>query len=245
MTLAEAVKDIQGKVAVDLDVGFDISNPTLVTVELMKAARTVSRDTYFLMTLHSPLTLTACVDGASDGAEIDLLSVTASTKQIFHCYGIHINGGWLDAIQFDKFINQYQNYVADTADANPRLYVPMSPSSVRLWPVPNATAVAASDNYAIGFYLHDQYTWAANQDTELLGPQEFHDLVVDRCFLDITGGYVAGEDALRRRSIIQKNYEDKSTEYKANNQARTRKIQRNASAGMTVRTFPVYGGGPR
>lgn len=243
MTLNEAVVEIQQRVGVDLDVGFNLQNPDLVTKQLMKAARIVSRDTYFLFTMHSALTLTTCTDGSSAGAEIDLLATATSVNAIFHCYGIHINGSWLQATQFEPFITNFNNYYTDTANANPGYYVPLTPSSVRLYPPPNATAVAASDNFAIGFYLHTKYVWDTNQGSELLGPEEFHDLIVERCLLDVTEGFVGGDDALKRRAITQAKYEAKAGAYKAFNESRAHKIGRKAGAGKTIRSFPVVSGG--
>lgn len=243
MTLAEAVIDLQSRVSIDLDVGFDIKDPGQVTNALMIAAREVSRDTYFLFTFHSSVTLTTCTASTDAGAEIDLLSTAVSQKQIFHCYGLHLNGGWVDWMQFDEFLRSYPQYYNDSVGPTPAIGIPITPTSVRLYPAPNSAAAAATDNFAIGFYLHEAYRYTADKDRELSGPLEFHDLISIRAYLNVTESLVSGEDALTRRKIAEDKYEKKSMNFKTINLSRARKLKRRPGAGKTFSTFPLGGSG--
>lgn len=237
MTLKQAILKVANRCRVDLISEVDTANNDLMTAELMSAAREVSRDTYFLFTDHSALTLTACTDGSSAGAVIDLLDTSVSEKPIFHCYGMRVNGVWLYEWEWSSFVADdrgFPNYWTDTASAHPSIYVPESPSKSRLYPPPNSTAAAAS-NFAIGFYLHDQYTYQANQDTELLGPKEFHDLIVNRCALNISEAYISGENASRRFALLTSHYEQKSAEYRDFNLSTYKKAVPKGAIGRTRR----------
>lgn len=251
MTLASAVTRLRARTGVDLDTEVDITlavdtTSEVATTELMKAARKVSRDTYFLFTLHSALTLTACTTGADAAAELNLLDTTTSALKsalpIFHCYGVHLNGQWLMEMTWQDLLNGFSNYWTDTAQSKPSYWIPISPSKIRFQQAPNSTCAAASDNFAVGFYLHTQYTYALNSTTELLGPEEFHELIIERAYLDLTEGLVAGDSALKRRAVAEQSYREKSDTFARLNKGRAKKLVRQSSVGNTRRFFTM--GGP-
>jgi hypothetical protein len=250
MTLASAVARLRARTGIDLDTEVDITaavdtTSEVATTELMKAARKVSRATYHLFTLNSALTLTACTTGASAGAELNLLDTTTSAHKsalpIFHCYGVRINGSWLREMNWQDFLDSFPNYLTDGATANPAFYVPISPSHIRFVQPGNATAVAAT-NHAIGFYLHPTYTYALNSATELLGPEEFHELIVERAYLDLTEGLVRGASALQSRATQKQEFDDKCAGFEAFNKARAKKSNRKGGAGNVRRIFSLGGG---
>ncbi len=213
MTLKKALLKVANRCRVDLISEVDTADNELMTAELMSAAREVSRETYFLFTDHSALTLSTCVDGSSTGAVLDMLSTSTSEKAIFHVYGIWINTGWLSEIEWSAFMACNPSYYTELANTNPASYALMAPSKARISPPPNATAVEVG-GFAIGFYLHDEYDYQTHGDTELLGPSEFHDLIVNRCALNVSEAYLQGDAAFTRWSNLKKHYEDKAEEYK-------------------------------
>lgn len=216
MTPKTALLKVVNRCRVDLSSEVDTSNNELMTAELMSAAKEVSRDTYFLFTDHSALTLSACTTGASAGAVLDMLNTNTSEKAIFHVYGIFINAGWLEEIEWSKFMANNPSYWTETANSNPASYALMAPSKARISPPHNATAATAG-GFAIGFYLHDEYAYQTHQDTELLGPSEFHDLIVNKCALNISEAYLQGDSALVRWNNLKGHYDTKAAEYKAFN----------------------------
>lgn len=104
---------------------------------------------------------------------------------------------------------------------------------------PSAAAAAATYKFVAGFYEHTVYTYASQSATELLGPTAFHDLIVDRAYLDNGKSYVAGQEGYERRLLIEANYEKKAAEYKAENLSRYRKRNRRTAIGNLRRVTTI------
>jgi len=222
----------------------DTSDMEAMTTEIMSAAREVSRDTYFLFTDHAALALSTCTSGASSGAVIDFLDLDVCEKPIFDVKGVHINGAWLVEMQWARFVDGNPSYYSETARANVASYVLTAPSKARLSPPPNATASGATDNYAIGYHLHELYVYhgtvgsnnvVGNKDSELQGPQEFHDLIVNRTALNISEAYMSGESALIRRNNLEKHYREKAEGYRTFNLSTFKKSVPKGHIGGTRR----------
>lgn len=223
MTLLEAVTKLQTRFAVDADAEIDVTSQEVLASAIMDAAEKVSEHSYALWTSYAPLTLVTCVNGASAGAEPSLFESLSSQVipitgtgptafPIFHIYGISINGAWLTEYEPTEFFQLYQDYATVLATSYPGSYCKIAPSKVRLYPPPNAAA-AASTCYARGFYRHPRYLFADHSTLPLLMPDEFHELVVDRAYLDNSKSYAAGE-GLERRASIEKDYLAKTSEYR-------------------------------
>ena len=235
MTLQEAITLFRTRVDVDQDSDFDTSDNDACTDALMRAAFRVSRDTYWLYTWRSSLTL------APSGTEYDTLNPTVSTQQVFDVYGVHINGGWGTEMRGRQFIECYLNYYNAASQATFPYYTRSAPSIVKLPAPPTTVAINAIDNFIMGFRLHTNYTYSSS-GVELEGPQEMHELIVDRAYLDNTKSYIASDEAYTRRAIIEKDYNDKTKSYRIFNLANFKKEQRIAGAGTTRRIYGI--GGP-
>lgn len=240
MTLAQACTKLLTRFNVDRDDELGLSNydaPTngdfeLLTSALMDAAEKVSEHSYLLWTSNCQLTLTACSTGASAGAEVDLLDTSVSALPLFHVYGISINGSWLVELLNSKFFREFPDYAVVAATATPSYFCKLAPSLVRFYAPPNATAVASSC-FARGFYRHPRYTYANQSGTALLGPDEFHELVVDRAYLDSSKSYLSGDAALTRRKIIQDDYDSKTREYRERQLELYKRAERRDGCGRT------------
>lgn len=245
MTLSKAIEKLRTRFNVDQDSEVDVDDNDVMTSALMDAAEKVSEHSYLLWTSNATITLTAATTGGDPGAEPDLLSTAvsgtgAAARPIFHVYGVYVNGGWLTEEEIpSEFFARYSDYVQCLANAHPGVYTKIAPSSIRLYPPPNAAAAAAT-NYARGFYRHPRYTYLANHDTELLGPDEFHELVVDRAYLDNSKSYAAGA-GLQRRATVQNDYDAKTAEYRQRQLELYKPARRRDGAGRHKRM--IYLGG--
>jgi hypothetical protein len=232
--LSDAITQIINRCKIDLLSEVDITDNAALTSAFMRAAKEVCRDTYFLYTDYSPLTLTACTTGASAGAVVDLLDLTQSSKQIFHAYGININKCWLKEVSHEQLIQTAPNYITDAATSGPDLMVPIAPSKYRVYNAPNAAAIAGSQAYAVGFYLYPLYVYSGtvgvagcygNSSSELVGPEEYHDLIVLRTALNVGEAYLSGDNAKARFGVLAQHYKDKAADYRAFNLSLYHKAQ--------------------
>lgn len=238
MTLEESVDTLRSR----FDRDQDPDDPRLLddnefaASKIVTAARTVSRDAYFLWSSQNPLTLTVAT-------EFDLLNSSTSQKPCFHCYGVYINARWLDEMSQPRFMANFSDYVTASTSSNPWAWCPILPSKVRVGPGPNSTAVA-STCYTRGFLLHDAYTWnqssvggaTVSKDTELQGPEEMHDLIVDRAYLDNSKSHVQG-DAYARRQLIAAEYLARTGDYRTFNIANYKQQTVGSGMGLTRRVL--------
>ena len=229
MTLSEAVARLRTRCEVDL------ANNVVATDEIVRAAKQVSRDTFFLFSHNAALSLSA------NDQQFDLLSSSKCVPQIFRVDGLYINGSWLTRVSPRYFLDNFTDYLTASATATPAFFMVKDQYRVVL-PAPITSAGANATNYARGWQLHTTYTWDVHQETELLGPDEYHELIVDRAALNVTKSYVAGQEALQRRAVIEGDYLEKSKAYRAGNLADFKPAVRNAGAGNVRRYFgPGYG----
>jgi len=228
MTLAQAVTLFQTRVDTDQDCDFTSTDTTLCTTALMAAAARWARDTYSLWTWESTLTLAAA------DQSIDTLG-SKSAQKVFHVYGVHLNHGWLQEYRYRDFLESFPDYFSVSNSETPSCYTLSAPSHVML-NAPIATAAAALTNkFVIGFRLHAAYTYAGDSATELEGPADQHELIVDRAYLDSTKSYVTGSTGYERRSLIEQDYLAKTAKIKSDNLAIFKKEVRRAGAGLTRR----------
>jgi hypothetical protein len=225
MTFNEAITLFKTRVDVDTDCDFDTSNIQSCADAIMNAAYRWSRDTYCLWTYQSSLTL------AASTYEYNTTS-SASAQRVFHIYGVHVNGNWLEELRPDAFVCTYPNYFKNGESSNPGCYTLSAPSIVRLAYSPSINAINATDNFIKGFRTHITYTLASS-GLELEGPEEMHDMIVDRAYLDNTKSYIAAEEAYNRRQIVQTDYDKRASNWKNFNLSQFRKEQRRAGIGQT------------
>ena len=232
MTLAQTVTAFQSRVDTDVDCDFDSTDTTLCTTAIVRAAERVSRDTYNLWTWESTLTL------AAGDQSISTLG-SKSAQKVFHVYGVHLNHGWLQEYRYRDFLESHPDYFSVSNSETPSAYTLSAPSNIML-DSPIATAAAAlSNKFVIGFRLHATYTYAGDSSTEMEGPADQHELIVDRAFLDSTKSYVVGDEGFQRRALIEQDYHRKASKIKSDNLAIFKKEVRRAGAGMTRRTRSI------
>lgn len=226
MKLRTAVSDLRAKVDVDLDSERDLANDEEAVRVLMEGARRASEDTCCLWTWRAPIVLTA------DQPEYNTLDPDICSARVFEVWGVHLNGGWLQEL----LPTDFQGYGYETASSNskPGTFVPYAPNNIRLVNPPNATCVAASDNFVIGFRHHAEYTSSSNMDDEMEGPEELHRLTVLRAALDATMGYVASEQGEKRWGLYEKNYVVRAEKLKKEMHSRFRQQRRRYNAGSEV-----------
>lgn len=235
MTFAEAVTLFQTRVEVDTDSDFDSTNTTSCEEAIMRAAYRWSRDTYCLYTWRSALTLSA------SATEYDTLGGSAITAEaVFDVYGVHINGYWSEEMRGRDFINCYSDYYLASGQATFPHYTRSAPSIIKLPALPSSAAVSATDNFIMGFRLHATYAHSQS-GSQLEGPIEMHEMIVDRAYLDNTKSYISSDEAYNRRAIIENDYNTKALKYKSFNLANFKKEQRRAGAGNTRRIYGLGG----
>jgi hypothetical protein len=232
MTLGDAVTLFQSRVDTDLDCDFDSTDTAKCTTAIVRAAERWSRDTYSLWTWESTLTL------AAGDQSIDTLG-SKSAQKVFHVYGVHLNHGWLQGMSYRQFLESFPDYFSASNSETPSFYTLSAHNHVML-NAPIATAAAAlTEKFIIGFRLHATYTYASNSGTELEGPADAHEMIVDRAFLDSTKSYVVGDEGFQRRALIEQDYQIKAQKLRDNNLAIYKKEVRRAGAGNTRRTRSV------
>lgn len=233
MTLAQVITKTINRCRVDLDSDVDTADNDAMTLAVVQAAKEWSRDTLCLWTWRSTLTL-------SDG-DFDYDLISAAAVPVFRCYGVHINGQWLSELlpQNTQPGGENEDYWNRASSSNPNYWFPQLPTLIRLYEPPNATAVAASDNFVIGFHEHAVYTHAANQGTEMQGPAIYHDLIADRAALNIAISYVSSEEGVTRYRMIEERYLTKCEKLYSLNESVYRKRSRRGMAGETRRVFDV------
>lgn len=238
MTLKEARELLQKRVEIDQDSDEDLTLPETATAVVMTAARQVSRLTYFLFTERAALTLSDTV------AKYNLLDPAICELPIFDLRAtetdlppIYVNGQWVSYEEWGHFRVNYE-YHSNTSQSNPSCFTIVSPSHIIFSHPINGTAADASDNFASGFYLHTPYTWQDNQDTELLGPEEYHELIIDRAALNITKSYIDGE-GITRWQLYNAEYQTKGLGYRKANLEMYRPLRRKGQAGQTRRVFGI------
>lgn len=233
MTLHEALTKVAKRCEVDLDSEVDTSDLVALADAFAVSARRVSRETYFLFTDNATLTLT------EDEPKYDLLDSDICSYPVFDCRRVHINGVWLPETRWVDFVDSYTTYFSDDSAASISLYVPFMPSSIRLYPAPNSTAVAATDNFVVGYYLHPTYTYSAYKDTELLGPEEFHDAMVRECALDITEAYFEANGGSEKWTLMAERNAKMKEEWKIQNLNQFSPAQRQGALGRTRRIIGI------
>jgi len=232
MTLAEAIEKLRKRIDYDLESEEDLTNdPERAARELSKGAKEVSRECYHLYTSRANLTLT------QDKAEYNLLDPNVCEKEVFDLVayeddpagGVHIAGSWLTYQKWETFRRALPDYFKETS-STPAFYTIIPPSTLRISPPPNSSAVSASDNFVVGFYLHPTYTWAKNKDTELLGDELYHDLYINRALLSLVLANLDDENA-KRWSLFRAEYEARVNALRAFNLAKYKPLRRKAGAG--------------
>src|SRR3990167_4762397 len=198
MTLVQAVERLRSRVRVDLESEVDLDDNVVATTALMSGAQLCSREAYLFWELQSTLTLTA------SEPEYNLLSACA--HRIFEPRSVHINGNWLDHKMYPDFVRAIGDYQSESSNSTPGMWTMVDPDTIRISQPPNATAVAASDNFVAGFREHALYTWTDNQATELQGAGIHHQLYVDRAALDITVSYTRSPEGIAARKEIERHY---------------------------------------
>jgi hypothetical protein len=236
LTLAEAITSLTTRLDLDQESEIDTTDTTKMTAAIMRAAEEFSRDSYAFWTWDSALTLTA------NDPDYSSLNTSHSVKRIFHVYGVFINGSWLTECNPRQFMRLHPSYKSETSVSNPYDYVLTQPSDIRIAAPPNATAAAAT-NHLIGFCLHDLYTYAANSATELQGPADLHDLIVDRAFLTLSKSYMADEEGRERRRVVASEYFPRVKAHKALNMSIYKKEKVYGAMGQTRRIYDIGGGG--
>jgi hypothetical protein len=234
LTLQDSIDLLRSRFDVDLDGDTDLSVNKTATTEIMNAAEQVSRDTYFLWTWQSALTLT------DQTTEYNCLSASISASKVFHVYGVHINDGWLDELTAEEFLNKYPDYQKSGSgyeSSTPAHWVPTAPSHIKIAVRPNATAVAATDNFIMGFRLHATYTYdnetaGLSKSASLEGPEEYHDMIVDKAFLNNSKSYITSESAWKRRMVVKAEYDELRKIKIKENMNRYRKLRRKPDAGL-------------
>lgn len=252
MTLAESVERLRNRVKVDLEAEVDIDDNEVAADEIVTAAIEFSRDAYCFFERRSSLTL--AVNTGSDTGKFNLL--TACEHRMFDLrsangYAVHINGSFLREMTPSDFEECYQDYYNLGTTANPSHWSYSGPNEIVLGNPPNATAVAASDNYVSGFREHGVYTYNLNKDDELQGDRRWHRLIVIKAALNISEGFVSSEQGFKRRGSFQKTYNlavfggvDSSsgtvfTGMRNENLERVRPLERKLVAGTRRRIFGI------
>jgi hypothetical protein len=232
MTLATAAIRFATRFAVDNDAEIDLTDNEAITTALMVAAQVVSRDTYFLFTAKADLTLVAST------AEYDLLS-NSCTRRVFHVEDVNINDCWLTELNWSEFQENNPDYYRQANTDKPWCYTQLAPGSIRIASPPSTAAAAATYKFVAGFYEHPVYTYASQSGTELLGPTAFHDLIIDRAYLDNSKSYIAGQEGYERRMLVESSYTSKANQYLEENLSRYRKRKRRTVIGNIRRVNTV------
>lgn len=233
MTLSEAIERLGTRFELDVDADFDVDSQEAMITAISDAAKDFTRKSYCLFTMQAALTLTV------DQPEYSLLDPAVCALPVFHCMGVFVNGFWLDPIEPEDFVLANPSYSTE-ASAQPFLWTALAPERARLSPPPNAAAVAAA-SHVRGFYEHPALT-REGLETELLGPSQFHRLIVDRAFLNNSKSYLAGTEEYRRRETTRLEYRDEVEELGKKNLARYKPSKRRAGAGNVRRVFGIGGG---
>lgn len=234
MTLAQAVTLFQSRVDTDQDCDFDSTDTTLCTTAIVRAAERWSRDTYSLWTWESTLTLAAADQSISTLG-------SKSAQKVFHVYGVHLNHGWLQEYRYRDFLESFPSYFSASNSETPSFYTLSAPNNIMLC-APIATAAAAlSEKFVVGFRLHATYTYAGDSSTELEGPADQHEMIVDRAYLDSTKSYITGTAGYERRATIERDYLSKADKIKSDNLAIYKKEVRRGGAGNVRRIRGVGG----
>lgn len=240
MTLQESIERLRTRLQVDLESEVDLDDNVQATEEIVRAAKEVSRETYSLWDSYVAIHLIA------DVAEVNLLNVASSStvpyldRSMHHIYGVHVNGSWLNFQDPSEFFTNYNtSYYNEASNAHPGVWTWAGSDVIRLSAPPNATAVAASDNFTLGFAEHDVYDYANYKDVELQGPSATHLMIVDKAAINVSLSYVSTAQGLQRRGQIEKAYAERASFYKAQNLARQRPLKRKAGAGTQRRVFGI------
>jgi hypothetical protein len=230
MTLEESVVRLRSRFELDVDADIDVDSDEEMATAISDAAKDFTRRAFCLYTLQAALTLT---DGEP---EYSLLAPAVCALPVFHCLGVFVNGGWLEKVEPEDFALYWPGYASEASNAHPSLWLEIAPERIRIAAPPNATAVAAS-SYVRGFYEHPTLTRADDWDTELLGPEQFHRLIVDRAFVNNSKSYLAGSEEYRRRETTRLEYEDETGKLAKTNKARYKPSKRRGGAGCVRRFF--------
>jgi len=231
MTLTEAVAKLQTRFDVYQQCEVDSTNESIVTGILNVAAKKFSRDTLSFWSSQSAFTLTA------DQYEYDLTDTAVCADRIFYPVGIYINGAWLQAWDSNEFFQEFNDPNAGS-NSKPGYFTLVATNKIRIAPKPNASAVAAT-NYAQGWRYMATMDWNS-PSTELEGPDEWHDLIVDRAYLDNSVSYGLSQDALNMRNSIQIRYDSIAQKLNTENRNRYRKLIRTGDRmGADRRVFGV------
>lgn len=226
MTFNQVVQKVILGANLDLDSDVDLSNETAVAEAVMFAAKEVSRKTYSLFDLNVPLTITAGT------ATYDTIG-SVTTRKVFDIRGVHVKGNWLPAQTWEWLVENSPSYTT-ASNAVPYCYVLTAPSNMRLVDPPNTATANATDNFVIGYCLHDEYVWTTQNGIELQGPADFHDLVVDQTILNITRSYASDQEGYARRAEFERHLETKAAKLKHFNLQKYTPLRR-AAAGNTRR----------
>ena len=222
MTLGDSVTLFQSRVDTDVDCDFDSTDTAKCTTAIMAAAYRVARDAYYLWTWESLLTLAAA------DQSIDTMSSKSAAK-VFHVYGVYINGQWLQEYRYRDFLESFPSYHTASNSDKPGAYTLTAPSNIYL-DVPVSATAAAATNHITGFRTQTTLAYAS-ASTELDGPSEYHELIVDRAYLDSSKSYVTGATGYERRALIEADYQEKTRRLKAFNMATFKKETRRAGIG--------------
>lgn len=233
MTLAQAVEKLQSRFRVYAHADFDADNPNLCSAAINLAAGEVARECLSLWTPYSALTLTAGT------TMYDFTDSTVCAGRVFAPYGVYINGNWLLEMEPNDFQSAHPTIWTESQTAKPADYCRHSERQTEIAGPPSSTAVAAT-NYVMGFRYPSALDWPGSQDTELEGPQTYHDLIVDRAYLTNSLSYGISDEALQMRALIERTYEQRRKRHSAENASRYRKARRTgAHMGTTRRMVRV------
>lgn len=237
MTLSQAITRLTTRFKIGQDAEIDTTDTAAMTTALVQAAKKFSRDSYALFEMQSAFTLTAGQE------EYDLLNASVSAKPIFHVYGVHINNAWLEELSYQEFVDNNPDYHDQDNQSNPWCYTAFQDSKIRIQSPPNATAVAATDNFIRGFYEHPTYTYGSNSATELLTPAHQHELIIDRAYLDNSTSYVNGAPGYQKWITLSTKYDNEvfgtrnTAGIRKQNLARYKKERVEGGLGRTRRYF--------
>jgi len=236
LTLSEARERVRTRLDVDLEAEVDLDSPDDFTEEFNVALAEVARATYFLWTWRSNLTLVA------DDPDYDLTAVGVCSEPVFDCYGVHVNGVWLEEQEPETFFQDRPNYFSESSATRPAVWIRMTDAQVRIAPPPNAAAVAASDNFVIGFAEPLPYTWSSEsrgKDTQLPGTKVIHQMIVDRLALNLSVSYAFSEEGYRRRGLFEKEYVRRAERFESRNLAKAKPLRRKAGGGSVRRIYQL------
>jgi len=232
MTLAQAITKLQTRFGVYQHAEIDATDDAALTLALNVAGQKFAKDTLSFWESQAAITLTI------DQAEYDLTSAAVCAARVFYPVGVYINGVWLYELTPDQFFNTATS-IGQASGERPGFYTLVSPNKIRIATPPNAAAVAAT-NYVRGWRFPATLD-SGSTSTELEGPSEWHDLIVDRAYLDNSVSYGLSNEALQMRAAIQNRYEVATRDLDRANRNRYRRMIRSGDRIGETRRVSTFG----